>query len=310
MNTQCAKAQAASGLISQSEYASKQALVASVQKYQGSMLGDNDSSEYGECPEGMEFGSKDCNENTGLCYDTCADGYYSVSFCSNGAQTCGPDKIVYACRAGCPKQSEGLGPWAELNADPLFTCEYKYPNGIVPSDPNLWKSCPEDGRFFVLQSSPTDVSVSAADARREPLCVRKMYLRNSACPNGFNIESTGRAGVSTCIQACNSDEIVVTLPDGNVVCQSGPSHNTRHDVDLVAVANSHQAKGPFKHRVLRRKNFKRSLGTDPNQGLPDNSNGVPKPSFLQTVLKFGLIFAAVFVVLFVVRLFAKKKPKK
>lgn len=257
-------------------------------KYSDGIPGANT---WGECPAGMTFGDAACLENVGFCYDECMDGYEPVAFCSNGSSTCGPEGRVYACRALCPKPEEGLGPWAEVNASPLHTCAYQYPQGVPPTDPNLWASCPDDGRYFLLQNSPSDLSVAAAAAsRKEPLCVRTMYLRQSTCPIGFN------ASGGSCVQACDASEAVVTLADGSVKCQNVPQTTSRHDIDLIAVSDASRAKSEFRSRVLKRKTFLRSTGTDPNAGLED-PNGASN-SFLDMKLSGAVSVGAALVGLF------------
>lgn len=260
---------------------------------------------YGQCPDGMSIGLAANKENEALCYDDCIKGYTSESFCANGAASCDPDQLVYICRASCPSHNEGLGPWMPVDSAPLFTCAYKYPQGTPPSDPNLWISCPDDGRFFVLQNSPTDISVTAATAlRKEPLCVRKTYLRQSSCPNGFNAV-TDTSKLVTCIKACDSNEMIVTLPDNTVVCQATQSQSSRHDIDFVALADSSNCKAPFKHRILNRKNFTRGLGSDPNGGLSDPN--APKSPWYSSILTYLLIGVGIFVVFYVLKKFTSSK---
>jgi len=258
----------------------------SVRQYQQALSKSNKAVPLGECPEGMYFGDSNCAENPGLCYDRCIDGYEPVVSCSNGSTTCADDEKVYACRAKCPAPEEGLGPWTALNSPPLYTCQYAYPSGISPSDPNLWASCPDDGRYTALENSPTDVSITfASAARKEPLCVRQTYLRKNTCPVGYN-EVANATGPASCVQACDYKDIIVVLPDNTVVCQSAPSQQKRHEIDFVAVADSHNARSEFRHRVSQRKSFGRGLGTDPNVSTgPPNTTG--------TVLKAGGVIGAV-----------------
>lgn len=260
---------------------------------------------YPKCPPGMVQGSEACSEDPSLCYDECISGYEPVVMCRSGAQTCeGPDK-VFACRAMCPAPEEGLGPWAEVNADPLFTCAYQYPSGTPPVNPNLWVPCPEDGRYTILQSSPTDVAVSLAEAsaRQQPLCVRKTYLRQSTCPMSMNPVSDPVTGLTQCIAACNASDIVVTLPDGTVVCQSVPEPDARFEMDLIAAVDRKSVKQAFHHRVMVRKNILRGQGFDPNIGLPDNTLK-PEASWISWV-KYG--FIGIIVILTLALVVPKKK---
>jgi len=119
MNSQCAAKQFKDKRISREQYASILQHRKSVEAYQNSKsVGDAVN---GSCPDGMAFGDSSCGENTALCYDECAAGYEPVSFCANGQKTCNIDQTVMACRALCPNSDEGLGPWREVNADPLYT---------------------------------------------------------------------------------------------------------------------------------------------------------------------------------------------
>jgi hypothetical protein len=267
LNGQCPSKNAKDGLNSYGGYlgGSFVSFSNAVKQYQQALGKSRQSTApLGECPAGMIFGDPNCAENAGLCYDACIDGYEPVVTCLNGSTTCADDSKIFSCRALCPSHEEGLGPWVEVNSPPLFTCAYSYPNGMSPTDPNLWTPCPDDGRYTSLENSPTDVAITfAAAARKEPLCVRSAYLRKSTCPVGYN-ETIDSSGLTSCIQACDFNDIVVSLPDGTVVCQSSPTQNKRHEIDFVAVSDSSNAKAPFKHRVSQRKSFGRGFGTDPN----------------------------------------------
>jgi hypothetical protein len=275
------------------------AFQSSVSQYQQALGKSKQAVPLGECPENMYFGSSACGENPALCYDRCTFGYEPIVTCSNGSNTCADDEKVYGCRAKCPAPEEGLGPWTSIDNAPLFTCAYAYPNGTSPSDPNLWTPCPDDGRYTALENSPTDVAVTfATAARKEPLCVRSTYLRKSTCPVGYN--EIANAGGQTCIQACDFNDIIVTLPDNTVVCQSSPSQNKRHEIDFVAVADSHNAKSSFRHRVSQRKSFGRGLGTDPNlPTTPTNTIGLG--------LKAGGAIAGIGATFLLIHLLSKRK---
>lgn len=255
--------------------------------------------QYGQCPDGMVFGAGECGEETGLCYDVCMTGYEPVSFCSNGATTCAQSLMVFACRALCPSPDEGLGPWTEVDLDGgVFTCAYQYPQGVPPTDPNLWAQCPEDGRYFVLNNTATGAPTSTLN-RKEPLCVRTQYLRQQTCPVGFNEAIVAPGTAPTCVQACDSSEVIVTLADGTVVCQAPPQSSARHEVDFAAAVDSSNALPPFRNRVLRRKNFLRGQGIDPNVGLT-NPNVVPNrtPAYIGYGAAAG---AAILLLLFLKR---------
>jgi hypothetical protein len=304
MNTQCAAKQAKDKKITKEQYATIIQFRDAVSDYQNSKASAD--AENGECPAGMAFGDSNCGESPHLCYDECVPGYEPVTFCSNGQKKCNIDQTVMACRALCPSHDEGLGPWREVNADPLFTCAYVYPQG-PPSDPNLWVPCPSDGRYNTLTSSPTDISLTAT-ARLEPLCIRSTYLRQSTCPNGYNGSSSASTGTTVCSAACNDTDVVITLPSGTVVCQSGPAHSKRHAIDFVAVADSDKTSAPFKSRVLTRQNFTRGLGTDANNGLRD-----PKDSGTSTGAAAGIgfgSFGALIVVVLIILYFRRRSGAK
>jgi hypothetical protein len=254
---------------------------------------------YGQCPDGMVFGAAECQEATGQCYDVCMEGYEPVAFCSNGASACAQSLLVYACRALCPGPDEGLGPWVQVDLDGgVFTCAYQYPQGIVPKDPNLWVQCPEDGRYFVLNNTSTGAPTSTLN-RKEPLCIRTQYLRQVTCPIGFNEAAETPGEAPQCLQACDSSEMIVTTSDGTVLCQAPPQSTNRHEVDFAAAVDSSNSKAPFRNRILRRKNFLRGQGIDPNVGLTD-PNIVPN----RTPTYVG--FAAAGVAVVVLFLFLKR----
>lgn len=225
----------------------------------------------GQCPPNMSFGLVNSKQLQKLCYDNCLPGYEPVEFCANGQSSCTNDNLIFSCRAQCPSHSEGLGPWREVNLDGIFTCAYNYPGNVVPSDPNLWATCPDDGRYTILQNlSASDASVLASAARKENLCIRKSYLRRVTCPLGFTENG------QECQSACDASDVLVELKSGEIICQGSNSQTSRHDIDLAALVDSHNSKQEFRSHVLTRKSFSRGLGTDPNVGV---SNSLPLPSW-------------------------------
>ena len=102
-------------------------------------------------------------------------------------------------------------------------------------------------------------------------------------------------GVTLCVAACNASDLVITLPDGTVVCQAVPDPNARFEMDLVAAVDRSNVNKAFYHRVMVRKNILRGQGFDPNIGLPDKTV-VPEASWVSW-LKNGLLFIAVIIVL-------------
>jgi hypothetical protein len=243
--------------------------------------------EWIRCPFDMHIGdSSTMHENGNLCYDNCPPGYSAVDYCSNGATDCPDSQKVHACRAECPKQDEGLGPWQEVNDPPLYACKYRYPKGTPPADPNLWVKCPEDGRFTVQTSSSSDIATESSAAERlQPMCVRNTFLRYITCPIGFNEVTDPATGVTNCIKACNAESMVYQLEDtasGTTewFCQSGGVQDGRYSFD-VAAATDTGAKPEFSGRVLRRKNFPLGTGLDATSGItngkPTNTTGGPIP---------------------------------
>ena len=234
---------------------------------------------YVECPANMEQGSALCQENNALCYDICIDGYEPVTYCRNGASTCDPANTVYACRALCPSENEGLGPWKPVTLpNGVFACEYQYPNG-VPTNPNFWETCPEDGRYIILQ---TDLSTGAtttqgAADRKPPLCVRDTFLRQITCPNGFTEVFDSATGLTSCQRACSEGDLTLTLDSGKVVCQNVQIQNSRYQYDLTAGADYEATKVEFRPRVMRRLNYARGIGLDPNIGITNPSTPTESP---------------------------------
>jgi len=248
------------------------------------------SQTFGECPTGMVFGSSaSAHENQALCYDSCTEGYEPYAYCANGSKTCSSDNVVFGCRALCPNKNEGLGIWKSSTFDDgnqgrLQICTYQYPQGNVPSDPNLWAVCPDDGRYYVLQASSSDLNSTSAN-RQQPMCVQKTYLRQSSCPNGFNATTNAKTKALRCVQACDSNDVVVTNSNGEVVCQSTTTnHSNRHDLDITCLADSENTKPEHRHRVYRRKNLTRGIGVDPSVGVP----GPPDSSAIQNIKTTGL----------------------
>lgn len=252
---------------------------------------DAPAPEPAECPLGMAPGVEARNESANLCYDICQAGYEPVSFCSNGQPTCSNENRIFSCRALCPSHREGLGPWTANNNNPIFTCSYNYPGNVVPADPNLWAQCPDDGRYTLLSStSVNDTSLSAL-TRKEPLCIRKSYLRRSTCPIGFT-----EIG-SDCFKACNANDALITASDGTMTCQSSTTQSSRFELDLSALTDGN-AKSEFKNRILIRKAFSRGLGSDPNSGLGDTS----EQTYWQTFATGAGALALIWLVLQILKL--------
>lgn len=261
VNTECPAKNARQGLGAQPKATQK--MISDAQS-----MSSVNTNVLGECPTGMKFGASACNESGNLCYDECLPGYEPMSFCSNGQSTCGPENLIYACMALCPSHREGLGPWSELNNGQLYSCVYNYPGAVAPSDPNLWIQCPDDGRYTILQSTNSNDTTLSAAARIEPVCLRKYYLKRSTCPLGFT-----QVG-SECISACSSSEVLIHLPNGDIVCQASNSQSSRHDMDIAALADSPNTKSEFKQHLLTRKAFSRGIGQDPNSGVGSSSDPV------------------------------------
>jgi len=258
---------------------------------------------YTDCPIGMSFGNIDCGENTALCYDNCIEGYEQVNYCRNGATTCSNEERVYACRALCPGPDEGLGPWKPVNDPPLFTCEYQYPNGVAPTNPAAWATCPDDGRYQVLQSSAVGpISVESADKRKPPLCIRNTYLRHTTCGIGYNPYTDRTTGQTKCQAACNSGDAVMSLDDGTIVCQNVNVQNSRYEIDMLAVADSPNTKPEFRDRVLRRLNTARGLGLDPNIGL-QNPQDTSKPNPWLNFLRIAGIVIGIIIGILILKSF-------
>ena len=268
------------------------------------------------CPQGMRItlpGTGDTNLNPHLCYDECLKGYEPFSFCNNGQASCSENNRVFACRAKCPDPSEGLGPW-RTSSDGL-SCEYQYP-GVLPQDPSLWVLCPEDGRYAVLQASPSDIGtvVNSGVNRQPPMCVRNFYLKQSACPIGFNAVKNAGADAAkyalACAEACNSNEALI-LTNNSYVCQatsSGDQTSGRHDFDLIAASDTDRIADNFKSRVLTRKSFSKSVGQDPNNGLPNNDAPLPgQPTQGQSLTRLILLVVGGVALVLILKLFTGGK---
>lgn len=268
------------------------------------------------CPFGMVQGDESAMlENGNLCYDKCPDGYKADSYCANGAKDCPTAQRVHVCRAECPKQEEGLGPWVPINDPPLYACKYKYPKGESPKDPNLWVKCPDDGRFTVQTASSSDIATeSSALARAEPMCVRNTFLRYITCPVGFNEYTDPTTGVTNCVQACNAESMVFQLEDTKTgamdwYCQSGGVQDGRYTVDVPAAADT-GALPEFSNRVLRRLNFPKGTGIDPTTGLSSSSGTGSSGGSNNSGLLIGLGGGGVFFILAAVVLFFLLRRKK
>jgi len=102
------------------------------------------------------------------------------------------------------------------------------------------------------------------------------------CPVGQNFVSTvvtdptTSAPTQSCMAACNSNEAFVKQ-GSTVTCQvmnpQNPQSSTRHEIDVIALGDQINTADPFKTRILKRKNFSKGPGTDPNIYLPSPSSG-------------------------------------
>jgi hypothetical protein len=208
------------------------------------------------CPDSMVRGNPAKKELSQFCYDTCMTGYEPAYICPNGASQCSNPQ--YICRAKCPGPSEGLGAWISTDYENASTCKYKYPNNI-PSDPALFVACPDDGRFITQQVLQKGTNITI------PECVKTTYLRNVTCPQGFLLGTNNQ-----CIQGCNSAETILTI--GNtLLCQASVGDTSRHEVDLVAIADRDRSAQNFKHRVLTRKSYGRGVGSDPGANVESST---------------------------------------
>lgn len=221
------------------------------------------------CPAGMCKGETLLGENPSLCYDKCSAGYTAIISCRNGGLStesgdalCPEADRVFQCMADCPAPNEGLGLWTAQISGNAYYCDYQYPNGNPPADPSLWKKCPSDGRFHVLESSSSDAPLSA---RLTPMCMRKSYMRVTSCPSGFGeiVDSEGR---SACVESCSTDSILVPDKSGALVCQSACSADGRYTTDALALIDD-ATLSQFKDRVCTRRNFSKGLGVDPQADL-------------------------------------------
>lgn len=116
----------------------------------------------------MEFITEPQNgEVPGLCYDRCLPNFKPVRLCvtsatdisvanENDANQCPPNDLRYGCLPDCPRN------WEPDNSTPgVYNCVYRYPGldkGKFPTDPALWVTCPEDGRFLISASSNTTLN--------------------------------------------------------------------------------------------------------------------------------------------------------
>jgi len=257
-----------------------------------------------ECPEGMVLGNAALgltNESQNLCYDTCADGYEPISYCPNGALQC--TNYTFACRSMCPAKSEGLGPWIDT-PDP--GCAYQYPNNVIPADPNLWNSCPDDGRYYVQQSNTNDIQKASSSQRNPPVCLKKTYLRQITCPNNYNILLSKDSGGPVCSSACNSDEAFIKSSSNVYTCSTVGSQSENHSIDLQALADSNNASLAFKNKILKRKNFSKGFGVDPNQNLPSTPSTSYSANVNSTTVAVGSLIGLVSLGLLTFNLFKKK----
>lgn len=257
------------------------------------------------CPTGMVVGLPFTDEKPGFCYDVCNDLFNSAEICRTTGQVrqsisdptlqCDTNDIQPICIANCPAgwKSKVLtgGP------QPVYTCEYIYPNNVVPTDPNLFKDCPSNGTFIVQE--PGD-AIGPAGNPLPPTpqtCVRKIYQRNVSCPLNYTYAKI--LGNDTCLENCQDGTVPIEIiVEGIPVifCTGTGPIEDRYIQGLDSMYNNvNNSLQPSSQFV--RKNQTNGFGYDPLQ-LFQASNGT-----VSSISTLAVIFGAFLVILLLQRLF-------
>jgi ferredoxin len=235
-------------------------------------------------------------EAVGFCYDECPVKFNSAELCVTnnelsfvGPPNCAPKDIRYVCVADCP------GGYTEVTVNAqgqkMLTCAYKYPNNIVPFDPNLFVQCPIDGTMIQVDLSETTTPNGTNVNPKPPVCIRKIFQRNVSCPQDYiyvppDFTVSPPVGAQ-CVQNCPAGSVPV-WQNGAITCMSTCPQDGRFAQDYHSTYTSASILPEFRDANCIRKTFSPGDGADPNELAP-------QPNANSDARNIGLIILAVFI---------------
>ena len=213
-----------------------------------------------ECPNGMAAGEPNTGEDSGHCYDMCPEGFARAELCSStglvstsGIPNCEAKDLRFVCLATCPKNyTEKL---LDARQQKVYSCAYNYPNGKEPSDPSLFVQCPTNGTMISVVMDNTTLPNGNSVKPVPPVCLRKMFMRNVACPiNHVEINSN-------CIQNCPNGSLPISK-NGTITCTATCPSDSRFQQDYASLYST-ALLGSFQDSHCIRKSFGTGAGKDP-----------------------------------------------
>ncbi len=180
-----------------------------------------------ECPTGMKAALPSTREKQGFCYDECPDLFVAAEVCRTSGQialtssdplNCADADIQPICIASCPNG------WAAQRAHGANTCSYVYPNNVVPTNPDLFVDCPDNGAFITVGPQG---GTSSYVAPTPPVCIRKQFQRNASCPLNYILLN------GECIENCKNNSFPIVKND-QITCvnQCPMDGRYEHTIDL------------------------------------------------------------------------------
>lgn len=261
------------------------------------------------CPQDMVIALPNTDEKAGFCYDVCDPLFNSAEICRNTGQVrqgttepalqCQDAEIQNICIAKCPDgwRSKVIS----SGKQPVYTCEYIYPNNVVPSDPNLFVDCPSNGTFLVQTLGDTVGPDGNPLPPTPDICVRKIYQRNESCPLNYTYAETATG--PTCLENCQDGtmpiEIILNGVPTIFCIGSGPQTGAeRYAQSLDSMYNNvGNTKQPGSQLI--RKNQTTGYGYDPIDMFAASNSSATNSS----ITTLGVIFGVIVLILFLQRLF-------
>jgi hypothetical protein len=270
----------------------------------------DDPSTIVSCFPGMVTALPNTGEDTGFCYDECPDGFVSAEVCANtgnvyfsGVPPCDRENIRYVCIASCPPNWDPVV--LDAKTQKVQTCAYHYPNNKVPTDPGLFVPCPTDGTFTSYALEDTTLPNGVPVPPRPPVCVRRIFERNEACPEKFYfmkeyITSSGAILPDRCIAFCPENSVPV-FNDGIITCTEQCPQDGRFIQNFYTQATQSQILTDFKDSNCIRKSFGTGVGNDPLYLTTNQSDTFSDTR--NTGLSVAAIVFGIFIILYAVKRF-------
>ena len=178
-----------------------------------------------DCPAGMKTALPSTREKKGFCYDECPDLFVAAEVCrttgeiaitSTDPLNCPDADVQPICIASCPSG------WSSKRKHGANTCEYVYPNNVVPTDPDLFQNCPDTGAFI---TAPAQGGTYTQVVPVPPICLRKQFQRNISCPVNYILFN------GECIENCKDNAFPI-VKNGTITCVNQCPMDSRFEHSL------------------------------------------------------------------------------